>query len=288
MKASELYRQLEKDFVKPEIKEDWYEQGYISDFEEYVCDNFKKRSIGLLCDFADEINKVYTAVFPSDAVLQKILDDEAQNAMLFLHHPAVWELGRPSDPERGFHPISTRLLDKLKERKISLFNFHLPLDNFGEYATSKNLAEAIGITIEKPFQMHNGALCGIIGQCEQNNIQELNKKAQAAIGHITKLHQYGESKITNKKIAIVAGGGNDANVVNDLISEGASTLITGISVANRYSAQAHQLEKSNKINLIGTSHYSSEKYACISICQYFKKQNLPANFIPDRPCLLDL
>ena len=186
MKAADLYTQLEKDFVKPEIVENWYNEGWSN--KEYICDNFKERSLGLLCDFTEEINKVYTAVFASDKVLTKILDDGMTNALLFLHHPQVWEIGRPSNPNIAFHDIDPELLGKLKERCISLFNFHLPLDNFGEYSTSKTLAEALGIKIEKPFGVFGGATCGIIGTTDCKTVQELNARYSQAVGHETKLY----------------------------------------------------------------------------------------------------
>jgi len=47
MKAADLYAQLEKDFVKPGMTDDWFD--YMADIEEYICDNFKRRSIGVMC-----------------------------------------------------------------------------------------------------------------------------------------------------------------------------------------------------------------------------------------------
>ena len=104
MKAVDLYDRLEKDFVMPEIVEDWYNCG-MPENDMLICENYKKRSLGLLCDFAEEVNKVYTAVFPSDKVLTKILNDCAENAMLFLHHPLTWDLSK--DPGIAFWPINT-------------------------------------------------------------------------------------------------------------------------------------------------------------------------------------
>jgi len=44
MKAEDLYNQLESDFVKPGMSDDWF--NYMT--EEYICDNFKQRSIGVM------------------------------------------------------------------------------------------------------------------------------------------------------------------------------------------------------------------------------------------------
>ena len=239
-----------------------------------------------MCDFTEEINKVYTAVFPSDKILTKILDDGTTDAMLFLHHPLVWEIGRK--PGYAFHPINAYLLKKLKENRISLFNFHLPLDNYGEYATTKTLADALGIKIEKPYNKYNGALCGIIGTTCCKNVHELNEKYSQVVGHKTKLYQYGKAEITDGKVSLCAGGGNDPDIVKELIKEGVRVHITGISIDSPYTAESHSLEKEYKINLLGGTHYSSEKFACMAICKYFEKSGLPSEFIDDIPCLYDL
>jgi len=288
MKAIELYNQLEKDFVIPGITEDWYDDKsvYNESFDEFVCENFKNRSMGLLCDFTDEINKVYTAVFPSDKVLTKILDDNATDALLFLHHPLAWDLSK--DSSVAFYQINTDLLMKLKERRVSLFNFHLLLDNYGDYATSKSLADALGIKIERPFAVYCGAMTGVIGTTDCKDVHELTEKYAKVVGHKTKLYQYGESDIINNRIGVVAGGGNDEGVINELIANGINVLISGLSLNNSYSSATHQLEEANKINLIGGTHYSSEKFACMAMCSYFAKLGLPSEFIEDSPCLEDL
>jgi len=284
MKAYDLYNQLEIDFVKPDIIENWYDD--MAEVEEYICDNFKQRSMGLVCDFADEVSKVYTAVFPSDKVLTKILDDGASNAMLFVHHPMDWDLSK--DPNLAFYQMNTELLDRLKKCKISVFNFHYPLDNFGEYGTSKTLADALGVRIIKAFHEYNGAMCGVLGITDCKNVEELNTKYSQVVGHQTKLYKHGEDKILNNTIGIVAGGGNDALVVNDLIEEGVNVLVSGLTVENAYSYEAHELEKKHRINLLGGTHYSSEKFACMAVCKYFEKLGLPAGFVSDTPCLEDL
>jgi putative NIF3 family GTP cyclohydrolase 1 type 2 len=286
MKAIELYNQLEKDFVTPGIVETWYNEDWAN--QEYICDNFKQHSLGLLCDFTKEVNKVYTAVFPSDKALTKIISDGVTDAMLFVHHPLVWELGRPQNPEMAFHDINSELLEKLKENRVSLFNYHLPLDNFSEYSTSKTLAEAIGIKIEKAYGEFGGALCGIIGTTDCKDIHELNTRYLKAVGHETKLYQYGGTLIKDGKVGICAGGGNDFGVVKQFVEAGINTYIVGISRQSVYSVESHDLEKENGMNLLGGTHYSSEKYACIALCKYFEKFGILYEFISDIPCLADL
>ena len=92
MKALELYEKLKKDFIKDSIRDvDWSKR--MPNLDKYLFPAFKQNGgIGLMCDFANEIEKVYTTVFLSEKVLSKILSDNVTNAMLFSHHPTNWDL----------------------------------------------------------------------------------------------------------------------------------------------------------------------------------------------------
>ena len=197
-------------------------------------------------------------------------------------------MGFEQRPEHGFYQINTELLKRLKTNCVSLFNFHLPLDNFSEYATTKTLADALGIKIEKQSGFYGGAMCGVIGTTDCKTVQELNEKYSRAVGHETKLYHYGQSEIKNGRVSLCAGGGNEVSDVKELINEGINVHITGLSVNNKYSVEAHRLEKENNINLLGGTHYSSEKFACIAMCGYFSKLGLISEFVSDVPCLEDL
>jgi len=282
MIASELYKHLEDDFMKPEFSDDWFQ--YMPELEAYIFDNFKIKNMGLLCDFTEIVNNVYTAVFPSENVLKNIIGKGGQ-AMLFVHHASIWDLKKSSN---GFYNMDISLLENLKEKQISIFCYHVPLDNFSEYSTSKTLADALGIEIIKPFIEYNGGICGIIGKTKYKTVNELQKKYSEVVGHETKIYQYGNNEIENNIVGICAGGGNDIFVVEELIKNNINTLITGISLKNDFSAKIHEFEQNNKINIIGGTHYSSEKFACMAMCKYFSKFGLSAEFIEDEPCLEDM
>jgi len=52
--------------------------------------------------------------------------------------------------------------------------------------------------------------------------------------------------------------------------------------------EAHKIAEENGINVLGGTHYSTEKFACIAMVDYFKKLNLPSEFIEDEPVLEDM
>ena len=286
MKAEKLYKQLEKDFINPFLKDDWLKRMRpISDF---ITENFKKRSMGLVCDNTEEINKVYTAVFPTKKVMQTILNKNDNNIMLFVHHPAIWDLAKSPNI---FQPMDRNLLKKFKQKRIAIYNLHVPLDNYGRYSTGVSLAKALGIKPIKAFAPYFGALAGVFGKTNIKTVKDLVRKIEKTVNHRVKLYPYGANKIKNGKIAVIAGGGNMPEEIPDIAKAAINTFITGVAKLNKNyepSMRAHSLLKKFKINLIGATHYSTEKFACIAMVDYFKKLGLSSEFIEGKPGLEDM
>jgi len=130
-------------------------------------------------------------------------------------------------------------------------------------------------------------LCGVLGSTNTDKITDIKSVFEKAVGHKIKLYKYGDSKIKNKKVALVAGGGNDLETL-EKIPKDCNLFITGITLKNDHSKKAHEYLKKNKINLLGGTHYSTEKFSCIAMVEYFKKQGLPSEFIEGTPILEDM
>lgn len=283
MKAVDLYSQLEKDFINEDMTDEWAK--YMNEVEEYLSDNFKKRSMGVVCDFTEKIDKVYTAVFPTKEVLKKVMDDDAQNSMLFLHHPSIWDIRKSPNV---FYQMDTAMLEKFIESNVSIYNLHVPLDNYSKYSTSNTLAETLDIEVIKPFAYSNGAINGVIGRTRCVNLIGLNKKFSSVLGHQTKCYSYGDSNIKDEKVAVIAGGGNDIAFLKEMLENDVRVLITGISSENDRYAKVHEFEKENNISLLGWTHYSTEKFACIKMCNYFEQLGLKSEFIEGEPIYEDM
>jgi len=286
MKATDLYAQLEKDFILPHLHDDFAD--FIPNLHPYMTESFKKTSMGLVCDFADEVNTVYTAVFPSNRVMEQIFAKAPRNAMLFLHHPSCWEM---RDGKLFFYEMDNKWAEVCRKYSVSIYAIHVPLDNFSDYSTSKTLADALKLEIVEPFAEYHGGLAGVIGKTACKTAQELNEVFGVAVGHSTKLYQYGDSEILGGKVAVIAGGGSDLECLQAVTKKGVSTLVTGISVeldTHIKTAAAHEYARECGINILGGTHYSTEKFACQHMCDYFKKLGLRAQFIEDRPTLDDL
>jgi putative NIF3 family GTP cyclohydrolase 1 type 2 len=254
------------------------------DFNGFISDNFKKRYMGLLLDNSNEIKQVFSAVFPSDSILNKILELNSRNNLLFTHHPMVWDLTQ----ERVFQDINASLLPKLKAMEISIYTLHVPLDKNGEYSTTVNLARKLEIDIEGEFYIYRGVKVGIYGRTKTTTPVELNLKLTNAVGHNTKLWKYGSDLIENQRVALIAGGGNEIDIIQEVMELGINTYVTGVVAINDYSKNTHEFEIENRFNLIGGTHYSTEKFACIALCEYFEKLGLNCEFIEGQPCMADL
>ena len=279
MKSVELYTQLEKDFIRSGMMDNWIDQ---MKNKRFLSDNFKHRSMGVVCDNSNEIKRVYTAVFPTDAILRRVA--KTRDSLLFLHHPESWDISK--DPV--FQEMNQELLGRLKSHRVSIYNLHLALDNFSQYSTSTTLAKKLGITDLKPFALFNGSNVGVFGKTRLRTINALSRVFERVVKHRISLYAYGNSKIRKGLIAVVAGGGNNKGVIQKVAGLGINTFVSGITVLNAYSKKTHIFAKRHRINILGGTHYSTEKFACIEMCKYFRKLGLPSKFIAGKPGFDDL
>lgn len=283
MKSKELYNKLKSDFIKKGITDlNW--SARMTNLDKYLHDDFKKCGMGLMCDFTERVDQVFTTVFLSDKILSKVLSYNVTNAMIFSHHPTNWDIAY----HNGNYAATEEYIDKLKDRNISIYVLHHPLDNYGEYSTCKTLADSINLKIERPAFLYCGALCGVIGTVNYMTIGELHAQYSKAMGHKTSLYQYGNENIQGERIAVCPGGGNAPFVINEMLSNDIRILITGVTIINDYSKETHKLEKENGINVLGGTHYSTEKFAPMKMCKYFGDLGLTSEFVDDEPKLYDL
>lgn len=284
MKARTLYNHLDKDFDIANLQDDWR----WANFAGFAVDSFGKTSMGLVLDNTEEINKVYTSTFPDKRVLDCILERNEKEVLLFSHHAMVWD---PTLEGFPFSNIGPAYLEKMKKNNISFYVLHAPLDKNGEYSTTVNLANTLGITCDEEFCKYFGIKVGIIGSTKLKTVDELKKEVESIFGHHVKLWPYGSSEIRDSRIAVVAGGGGLSEIIEELNALNVNTYITGVARINDPFPPAkdfHVLTEKYKINVITASHHTTEKYACIAMLNYFKKFNLKSEFIESANPLNDL
>lgn len=284
MEAKTLYESLDKEFELDRLHDD---EWSLLDLGEYMTESFRETRMGLVLDNTEEIHEVYTAVFPSNRVLDYLLNNKETDILLFTHHPMNWY---PDEGGVPFRNIPMEYLKRLKERKISYYAIHVPLDKNGPYGTTSSLARVLNIEAEKEFFEYFGVFVGIIGKTKQKSLLGLAKQVEDTVGHRVKVWEYGSSEIPDQRVALVAGGGNDPDVAQGIVDAGVKTFITGITQKNldwEPSLKFHEICEENEISMIGGTHYSTEKFACIAIKKFFESFGLPSEFVEDEPNFLD-
>jgi putative NIF3 family GTP cyclohydrolase 1 type 2 len=284
MKAKELYKELDKDFEIDKCKDDW---SFV-EFNEFINPGFKVRYIGLMLDNSDEIEKVYTSTFPDTLTLDKILGRNKTDILLLCHHAMGYD---PSLDGFPFYNIPVDYLKELEEKRISLYVLHIPLDKNGAYSTSMNLAKALQLPVDGEFCDYLGCKVGVICETDFVKVTDFALHVKKVVGHKVKVRQYGDDIIEGRKVAIAAGGGCIDFVARELSALGVNTYLTGCTKpipAFEPSMEFHRIAKESKINVVGATHYSTEKYACIAMTDYFAGVGIEAEFIEGTPCMEDL
>ncbi len=286
MIASYLYEKLYQDFNLVNMKDDW---GFMNLENRYITSEFRTKYMGVVLDNTETINKVYIVTFPDQELLNEIFDRNESNILLFSHHAMGYIASNEGFP---FYDIPLEYLSEMKKRKISFYMLHSPLDNYGHYSTSVSLANALKLEILEPFcQYDDNIQAGVICTTSHKLIHEIQQLVEKTVGHKTKLYQYGEEKIKDGKIAIAAGGGSYPFVATEIVQRNINCYITGFTKPLPHfepTLEFHRIAKNHEINVIGATHYSTEKFACMSMVGYFVKQGLQAEFLEGQFYLEDL
>ena len=284
MKANELYSQLDKDFGISFLKDDWS----FMKFNTFIYPDFKKRYIGLVLNNTSEIKKVYTAAIPDLDVLDKLIQTGQTDCLLFSHHAMGYD---PNITGFPFYDIPENYLLKLKDHRISFYVMHIPLDKNGEYSTSVSLAKHLKLEITDEFCEYQGVKAGVICKSDKKTATDLAEYVGSSVGHEVKLIRNGSDIIRNGRVAVVAGGGSVGFAVKEISELGINMYITGTTrqvPEIEFVREFHTIIEEKQINVIGATHYTTEKYACIAMVRYFENLGLPSEFLEGRYYLKDL
>jgi len=284
MKAQELYEKIGRDFKIDKYKDDW---SYV-EFNEFINPDFQERYIGVMLNNTIEIEKVYTSTFPDTAILDNILDRNESDILLFCHHAMGYD---PTLEGFPFYNIPAGYLKELKERRISFYVMHFPLDSNGIYSTSVNLAKALKLDITSEFCEYLGCKLGVICETGFTKLEDFALYIENIIGHAVKVRQYGDEIIQRKTVAVAAGGGCVDFVAKELAALGINTFLTGCTrpiPSFEPNLEFHRIAEQNGINLVGATHYSTEKFACTAMVKYFAGLSIEAEFVEGAPCMEDL
>jgi putative NIF3 family GTP cyclohydrolase 1 type 2 len=295
MNLKALVLKLDKDFDVAHVKDEW--QWLFDDlFIKKSQKKFRKpmHHTGLVFKNSEEINKIYTAFSPSTFVLEEIKRRTIKDCLLVVKHPFDWD-GR--EQGEGFIPLSQKDYDLMEEMRVSLYSLHTPMDknrNDKVVSTAYALAKVIKMNVEDEFAVEGERnptlLIGLIGEVKEKSFNLLVDRLNSILHYNVKTMRVNEIV---GKVAIVTGGGFIPTLMREAKERGCNTYITGIITSNssEYSQKNYPLELKEVqkvgINVIGASHYLTEKWAMEFSLSYFE-QFCPADFIEDLSALKKL
>ncbi|HEV8574061.1 MAG TPA: Nif3-like dinuclear metal center hexameric protein [Dehalococcoidia bacterium] len=252
--------------------------------ERYVTPEFMRRHNGLMLRNAEDVECVYTLVFPADEVLAEVERRAAGSpALILTHHPMDFETSR-----RGLLPVGEASFQRLRDAGISLYSAHAPLDCHDTVSTSRSLARAEAISVEDVCAGYHGGHAGVMGTMEETTLNAFVERLRAAL-EVDRIdvHEHG-SRV--RRIAVVAGGAAFPPMMQEAIDRGCDTYLTGDfrvrhggPWAEEHRPQFDAFVESAAINLIGGSHYATEALVLRhEMLDWFNSLGLPAEFVSQK------
>ncbi len=292
MDLNKIKEILDEEFDISNVKDDW---SWMFDrlFVKKSLPSFREpmRNTGLMIKNSDEVNKIYTAFSPSRYVLEAIRMKGIVNSLLIVKHPFDWD-GRRNG--KGFINFSERDYDLMEGMGISIYSLHTPMDknrNGSIVSTAYAFAKVIKLKVQEEFaaesEKNPNLLLGLIGKMPENKISALTKRLSSILGYKVKLMKSDEKVGT---VAVVTGGGFIPDIVKQAKELGATTYVTGIITPNASEYSRNNYKKSLSdihklgLNIIGCSHYLTEKWAMEFSIPYFSGI-CKAEFIEDKEAL---
>ncbi|MGG3447829.1 Nif3-like dinuclear metal center hexameric protein [Bacillus nitratireducens] len=241
---------------------------------------------GLMIRGAEYVNTIFLAVFPTDDVLEKFISQSMPGDLLFMHHPIVMECGDPLGKSgRGFTPISSKYLQAIKEKQLSIYTCHVPMDFHQTFGTSISIAKALQANVIEGFAYGGpeNEPVGLICEIDETTTEKLQK-------HLKKLFNIpytdfeGKQHDSIKKIAVIAGCGDVVSLMKEAEEKGAEAYITGeihCHIDNDYGRHKYSLimdyVKETNMSLIGVSHSASEYLVKETLMYDWFKENVGAD-----------
>ena len=278
-----IVAELDREFDALAGREDLVQWAVTEENCRWINPTFLKQKTGLMIVGLEKIHMVRTAVFVSDRIVQK-LSHEAP-CLLMTHHHFSW-----FEDERGLQPVSAEQIQALAKQGHSVYVSHAPLDTHPVYGTSVALAAEVGIPSSGRFYEYFGVPTGVIGEVTEQNIQDFAEHVRKCLLR-PRVHVV-QHRPRVRKVAVVAGGGDLPDVLHEASDLGCDTMLLG-TLENRWAIRgvqdAHKeflrLNEKLKLNLIGGSHFGTERPAMVRVLRFFEQKGVPSRYCEDEELL---
>ena len=251
-------------------------------WRDYVEPDYEGRWNGLMVRGADDVRQAVTCVFPSDRIVSQL----GPGTLLFTEHPV--DLA----DEPGFLPLARDSFEAMRERGVSLYHVHAPLDMHPEISPSRLCARGLNLTgLEEYFPIAEGIPGGaaVIGDSSET-VDGLAARLAGFLGPEIPIRVVARPREAAGRVAVVAGGGADAEMLAASLERGCQTYVTGNAVTRcrldfvQEGVSAFlELARSEGVAVIDGTHYGTEKPPQLAMVEWFRARGLPAEFLPDGP-----
>jgi putative NIF3 family GTP cyclohydrolase 1 type 2 len=198
-----------------------------------------------------------------------------------MYHPIVMECGDPKgDWGKGFTPIEERYIEQIKEKKLSIYTCHIPMDCHDELGPHIAMARALDAKMIETIEDYI-----VICKINKMNTQEFISIV-IDIFNIPYVDFEGVMKNTIETIAIVAGCGDVVDWMKAAEEKGVQAYLTGeihCHIDNEYGkkkyAEMKKYATETTMSLIGVSHAASEFLVHKTLMNDWFKQNFNVNTV---------
>jgi putative NIF3 family GTP cyclohydrolase 1 type 2 len=212
-----------------------------------------------------EVERVYLLVFPEASLVDKVVAEQCclgnPGAVIVTHHPCDMETSG-----RGFLAIPSVQLDSLIACNTAIYVLHAPLDCHPELSTSGAIADGLRLRRVGTFAPYYAGDAGVIAEQAPEPFGAFAARVQrlCELPHLDP-EQIRFAGRPVRRVAIVAGGGDDLDDLAQAEALGADTFLAGHwwtphpgqwSDGNR--AALRDLLPMLGMNLLGASHDGSE------------------------------
>lgn len=221
MKLTELVHALDAYFRVGEVGNDFawsilYPEPFWREFTEL---EYTTLWNGLMVRGSEEVRRAATCVFPTDQMVAAL----EPGTFLFSEHAADY-----TDVD-GFFPLARSSFETIRERGISFYQVHLPLDVHPEVSPSRLCATGMGLTnLQECFRvcdLPGGAM--VVGQSTLT-LDQLAQRLHAFLGEEVPVEVLsGLSDQAAGCVAVAAGGGADPAALEEALRHGCTTYVSG-------------------------------------------------------------
>jgi putative NIF3 family GTP cyclohydrolase 1 type 2 len=224
----------------------------------YLEETFLETFHGLMVRNGQIVERICCTVFLSDEIVDKVLAQRERNVLLISHHPLVMETS-----DRGFLPLSEEYFVEMRERAISIYMLHTPLDVHGEISTSRALARELGLENLSGYHQVPGGYAAVHGHLPTPVEFDHFLTSVVRVTGVSDPH-FIRNQGTVHTVGVIAGG-TDASGILETAASGCDTLLTGTyynqvqtEIGQWYRDGFDKIKDGLEINLVESSHYATE------------------------------